>query len=294
MVFIDIHVHTTRRHGPLRGGKPPFATPDELIARYDEVKIERGVILPIVTPECSYVAQSNEDSLEIADTHPGRFIPFCNIDPRFVGNSERAPLQDLLSHYKEQGCKGCGEVTANLPFLHPMAQNLFRACETVGLPVTFHVAAQIGDIYGLYDDPGLPQLERCLQRFPKLTFLAHSQSFWAETAPLQTVADRYGYPTYPVDEEGAVPTLFRRYPNLWGDLSAGSGANALSRDPDYAAKFLEEFQDRMCFGTDICAPDTPTPLVDFLIQMRDSGRISETVFNKVARENAIRLLGLEK
>jgi len=112
-------------------------------------------------------------------------------------------------------------------------------------------------------------------------------------APLRTPDERGGYPKHPVHEEGAVPKLFRRYGNLHGDLSAGSGCNALTRDPEYAVRFLNEFQDRLFFGTDICAPDTPTPLVDFLLGLRNSGMISETVFQKVARENAIRLLGLE-
>ena len=97
----------------------------------------------------------------------------------------------------------------------------------------------------------------------------------------------------PLDAEGAVPHLFRRYENLYGDLSAGSGCNALKRDPDYAVQFLTEFQDRLLFGTDICAPATPTPLVDFLKGLWQSGRISDTVFWKVARENAVRLLHLD-
>ena len=46
------------------------------------------------------------------------------------------------------------------------------------------------------------------------------------------------------------------------------------------------------FGTDICAPDTPTPLVDFLLKLRKEEKISETVFQKVARGNIIRLLEL--
>jgi len=85
----------------------------------------------------------------------------------------------------------------------------------------------------------------------------------------------------------------RRYPNLYGALSAYSGYNALARDPDYAVQFLEEFQDRLLFGTDICIPDTPTPLVDFLLDLRKSGKISEEVFWKIARRNAVKLLGLE-
>ncbi|HOB21881.1 MAG TPA: amidohydrolase family protein, partial [Bacillota bacterium] len=123
-------------------------------------------------------------------------------------------------------------------------------------------------------------------------FFAHSQTFWAEMGRLRTPADRFGYPDYPIDEEGVVPKLFRRYENLYGDLSAMSGYNALARDREYAVQFLNEFQDRLMFGTDICAPDTPTPLVDFLLQLRDEKLISEEVFRKVAKENAQRLLEL--
>jgi predicted TIM-barrel fold metal-dependent hydrolase len=85
----------------------------------------------------------------------------------------------------------------------------------------------------------------------------------------------------------------RKYKNLYGDLSAGSGYNALKRDINYAVDFLNEFQDRLLFGTDICAPTTPTPLVDLLLKLKEEGKISETVFNKIARENAIKLLKLE-
>jgi predicted TIM-barrel fold metal-dependent hydrolase len=292
-MFIDIHVHTRRIAGPPRADGKTYATPEQLLARYDEIGVERAVLLPGVSPECAHVPQSNEEILEICDAHPGRFIPFCNVDPRAVSNSADAPLGRILGFYRDRGCRGIGEVSANLPFLHPMVQNLFKHVEDVGFPLTFHVAAQIGGIYGLYDDPGLPHLERSLRTFPKLRFLGHSQTFWAEMAPLETPADRYGYPGYPVKEEGVVPKLMRRYPNLLGDLSAGSGHNALARDPDYAVQFLNEFQDRLFFGTDICAPDTPTPLVEFLLGLRDTGRISHEVFGKVARQNAVGLLGPE-
>ena len=293
-MFIDIHVHVARISPPPRlgGDEPSFATPTQLIERYDKLGIERAILLPIVHPECTYLSQSNEEIIEIAETFAGRFVPFCNIDPRAMSNSADAELSYLLQYYKDKGCKGIGEVCANLPFLHPLVQNLFKHVQAVGLPLTFHVAALIGNIYGLYDDPGLPQLEISLRLFPKLRFLAHSQSFWAEMAPLETPADRYGYPRYPIKKEGVVPKLMRRYPNLYGDLSAGSGHNALARDLAHAAQFLTEFQDRLLFGTDICAPSTPTPLVDLLLKLRDEGKITQEVFQKVARENAIRLLGL--
>jgi predicted TIM-barrel fold metal-dependent hydrolase len=291
-MFIDIHVHTHSLPGPLRGGKPPFASPEQLLARYAPIGVEKAVLLPLVSPEV-YEPQSSQEILEVCKRYPGRFIPFCNIDPRAGTNDTDSPLGYLFDYYVEQGCKGIGEVTANLPFSSPLVQNLFKHAERVGFPLTFHIAAQSGGMYGMVDEAGLPQLERSLARFPNLKFLAHSQTFWAEMGRLEKPGDRYGYPRYPVAEEGVVPKLFRQYPNLLGDLSAGSGCNALKRDPDHAVRFLNEFQDRLFFGTDICAPDTPTPLVDFLLELRQSGAISEAVFQKVARENAIRLFKLD-
>lgn len=290
MTFIDIHVHARKKPGQLRGGKQSYITPQQLIKRYDEIGIEKGVLLPGVNPECSVQIQSNEEVIEIAEIYPDRFIPFCNIDPRAVSNSPDAPLEDLLNYYREVGCKGVGEVAANLPFLHPLVQNLFKHVQKAGFPLIFHIAPQIGGAYGLYDDPGLPQLERSLQLFPNLKFLGHSQPFWAEIGRLETPADRYGYPRYPIHEEGVVPKLMRRYPNLYGDLSAYSGYNALARDSEYAIRFLTEFQDRLLFGTDIVLPDTPTPLAEFLLKLLNEGQISEKIFRKIARENALKLL----
>lgn len=293
-MFIDIHVHVKRLPGPQRRGKAAFSTPDQLLARLDELGVERAVLLPLVSPEAMYVLQTNEEILEVARAYPDRFVPFCNVDPRAMTHSPHAPLGDLLAHYRAEGCRGLGEVTANLPLLHPQVQNLFRHAQEARFPLTFHIATQIGYTYGLYDDTGLPQLETSLGRYPDLIFLGHSPPFWAEIGHLETPADRAGYPSYPVREEGVLPRLFRRYPNLYGDLSAHSGYNALARDRAHAARFLDEFQDRLLFGTDICAPDTPTPLAGFLQEMRDAGEITEAVFAKVARENARRVLGLHE
>ena len=290
-MFIDIHVHTRGKVEIKRGPNLAYSTPEQLLERYEKLQIERAVLLPGVSPECSYMPQSNEEILDICEKHP-MFIPFCNIDPRAMSNSVDADLTYLMEHYKGKGCKGIGEVTANLPVMSSKVQNFFKCAAESDMPVTIHMASQFEDLYGLKDDPGLPQLERTLQKFPKLKIFAHSQVFWAEMGKLETVGDRYGYPCYPIKEEGAVPKLFRKYEHLYGDLSAGSGCNALARDEEYAVKFLNEFQDKLMFGTDICAPITTTPLVDFMLKLKDSGKISETVFAKVARENAIRILDL--
>lgn len=292
-MFIDIHGHAVRIPGILYGGFQNICTVKQLIKLYYEpVGIERAVLMPVVSPETLSPVQSIEDVIEMA-RNDSRFIPFCNIDPRNMTNSYTAPLSEWIQYYKQKGCKGIGEVCANLPFLDPLCQNLFRHAEENELPLTFHISPEIGNNYGLYDNPGLPQLEECLRRFPALKFFGHSQAFWAEMAELRDIRDRYGYPDYPVKKEGAVPRLMRKYENLYGDLSAGSGCNALARDLKYAARFMEEFQDRLFFGTDICSPADEVPLAKLMLQMRVEETISETVFQKIARKNAILVLGLQ-
>ena len=289
-MFIDIHGHAYRKPCPFPNR---FATLDEMLALYDRDDIEKACILPLVGPE-TYLPQSNDDIIEMAEQHPDRIIPFCNVDPRALTNSADAPFGDLLRYYRDRGVKGFGEFMPNLPFLDPLVKNMFKHVQDVGFPIIFDVSAYHNVGYGLMDEPGMPQFEMCLRCFPKLIFLGHGPPFWAEIGQLETPNDRAGYPSYPLKEEGVVPKFMRRYPNLYGDLSAGSGFNALNRDPAYAVKFLNEFQDRLLFGTDICDPKAATPpQIGLLLKFRQEKKISEQVFQKIARENAVKLLHLE-
>lgn len=296
-MFIDIHAHAYRKPVPFLR----FSTVEELLKRYDELNIEKGVVLPIVSPEI-YFPQANEDILDMADAYPDRIIPFCNIDPRVLTNSPNAPLGKVLQYYKDKGCKGIGEVMLNVPLMDPLVQNLFNHAQDLDLPIIFDGSDQVGGDFGLYDDPGLPQLEHTLQRFPRLKIFGHGPIFWSEIGKLKTPGER-GYifnlkghqigrmPQGPV-EEGVVPILFRRYPNLHGDLSDFTAYNAFARDEEYGPKFMEEFSDRLFFGTDMCAPTMEVPLPALMIKWRDEGRISLDTFNKIARENAVKLLDL--
>lgn len=287
-MFIDIHAHAYRRPCAFPNR---FCLPHELLAIYGNLSIERGVLQPLVGPEV-YLPQSNDDIIEMAQNSSGKFIAFCNIDPRALTNSCDASFGDLLRHYRDLGVKGFGEFMPNMDFTDPLVLNLLRQVEEVGFPLCFDMRTTIGMGYGLCDAPGLPGLEYCLNRFPKLVFLGHGPPFWAEIGRLETPHDRAGYPNYPVVEEGVVPKLMRRYPNLCGDLSAKSGFNALNRDHAYAIKFLDEFQDRLFFGTDICVPDGKCPLAGLLMDFYRTKKISEDIFRKIARLNAIKLLGL--
>ncbi|HHX73080.1 MAG TPA: amidohydrolase family protein [Clostridiales bacterium] len=290
-MFLDIHAHVYRYPYPTPDGRFLMASPDQLLERMDELAIDRAVLLPLVSPEL-YVPQSVGEIIELAQASEGRFIPFCNIDPRVLTNSSDAPLGILLEHYKKLGCKGVGEVLPNMPWSEPRLQNLLRCTEQAGLPLVFDITGRINSGYGIYDDPGLPQLEQCLQKYPNLVMVGHGPAFWAEISVLRKVEDRLTYPSYPIDKEGRVVELLRTYPNLWVEISAGSGANALLRDMEYAPKFLQEFSDRILFGTDICYADQDLPQGCILKTLLDAGKISQDVFLDIAYRNGERLLSL--
>ncbi|MEI3004264.1 MAG: hypothetical protein V8T87_06525 [Victivallales bacterium] len=161
-----------------------FPSVEELLKRYDECGIEMGCVLPVVNSEI-YLPQANEDILEMAEQHPDRIIPFCNVDPRALSDSPYAPLDRVLAYYKDKGCRGVGEIMPNLATMDERVQNLFRCAEKVGLPVTWDGSDRIGGDFGLYDEPGIPQFERTLARFPKLTVFAHGPIFWSELGDLR-------------------------------------------------------------------------------------------------------------
>ena len=299
-MLIDIHTHAYRKK-PVVGN---FCTLPELLAEQDRLGIDKSVVLPIVSPEI-YEPQNTEDILDMAEAYPDRIIPFCNLDPRTGYNSSHTPLEKYLAIYKERGCRGLGEVMPNMRTDDLKVQNLFRAAEAVGLPVITDGSDQLDGDFGLYDDPGLPQMELSLRRFPRLIFFGHGPIFWGEIARLETPGEKsapYRFaagqmgtlPNYrqPIREEGVVAKLMRRYPNLHGDLSDCTAYNALMRDLSYTEAFIKEFEDRLYFGTDCTSPGMPVPLIDTLKEWKDSGLISAAAYRKITHENAMRLLSL--
>jgi len=294
-VLIDIHVHTCRQRHPKlkRFGGTRYPTPEELLGMMDDAGIDRAVVMARVNPEWCYTIVTPEEVIGICREHPDRLIPFCNLDPRYLTNDTRADFRPLLEAYKEMGCKGVGEYVPNLPFDDPLNMHFFAQVEEVGLPLTFHVAPQAGSYYGCIDEVGLPRLERVLKAFPKLVFLAHSQPFWAEiSTDVIRDGERVRYPKGPVTP-GRVVELMRRYPNLHGDLSAGSGFNAISRDPEFGYAFMEEFQDRLHWGTDIANVPQELPIVDYFKKLKSERLISEEAYEKITWRNSARLLSLD-
>jgi hypothetical protein len=293
-MFIDIHVHTRYFEGPERLSGGTYATPRQLMDMLKPHGVRHAVILPNANPECRYIGQSMGEVLRIVEESEGFFIPFMNVDPREVGNSPDANLGHIMDYWMARGFKGIGEVCASLPFGDPKMENLFRHAQDRGLPITFHLAPEPSGYYGIVDTLGLPGLEGALRKFPDLIFFGHSQPFWAEISGDLTEAQRNTYPKGKVVEGGALVRLFREYPSLYGDLSpaAGSGFNAIARDPEFGFAFMEEFQDRLLFGTDICDPRNELTLIGYLNDAVANGSLSREAYEKIGWKNAERTLGL--
>lgn len=292
-MFIDAHLHTVLWKGlPRNAAGNNFASPEELIAMLDRTGVDRGILLPSISPECSFQRVSCEEILEVVARYPDRFYAFCNVDPRAGSNAPDADLSHHLRYYRSRGCLGVGEVTANLDIGDPLVQNLFRHCERNGMPLLFHLAPHRYHCYGLIDAIGLPGLEAALQAFPKLTFIGHSQPFWAEISADVTLENRNTYPTGPVVPGGVVPRLMATYPNLYCGWDAGSGYNALTRDPAFGWAFMERFGDRILFGTDICDPTNVHRHAEYLRRSLADGKLSPETFEKISWRNANRLFNL--
>ena len=289
---IDVHMHTTLWEYNHAGSGASFVTADGVREIYKKMNIEKGFILPLSSPECRFVLHTNEEMEYIANKNPDIFHWFCNIDPRMIKNDKTADFSIYLEDLKKRGAIGIGEVTANMYIDDPLMENLFYHAGECDMPVTIHMAPkQFGD-YGVIDELGLPRLEKILKKYPKTKILGHSHCFWSEISDNVTEENRRTCVTGKATG-GRIVELMREYPNLYCDLSAGSGNNAMTRDPDFTYRFFEEFSDRLMYGTDICTADWYMPLGDWLDESFEKGFIKEDVYKKICRENAIKLFKLK-
>jgi len=112
-MFVDAHLHAVRKKGlPRNAAYSDYATPEEVSAKMDRTGVDRGILLPLISPEGGFQLSTTEDVLEICETYPHRFYAFCNVDPRAGSHAPDADLSFHLNYYKHQGCLGVGEITA--------------------------------------------------------------------------------------------------------------------------------------------------------------------------------------
>lgn len=275
---IDIHTHIG-----LRTLREDSLDTRRLLDWMDENNIEKAVVLALVSPEGFYYQISNEHVLEATRGHRDRLLPFVDIDPRQSYVDTRETIKTRLEQYLEQGAMGLGEHKCAVPIDDPRNLEVFAAAGDLGMPILFHI-----DSIRNTDRPGLPGLEKALQAAPGAKFIGHAQGWWASVSGNCRQDDLGIYPKGRVTPGGAVDRLFDAYPNLYGDLSAGSGNNAITRDMKWGREFLVRRADRLLFGTDYLGVGQNVPQLTSL----EKFELPEEVVRKICRTNAEKLLNL--
>ncbi|MFH1965806.1 MAG: amidohydrolase family protein [Acidobacteriota bacterium] len=275
---IDIHAHIG-----LPALRDDSLDTKRLLDWMDENNIEKAVVLALVSPEGFYYQISNEHVLETTRNHRDRLLPFVDIDPRQSYVDTRSTISERLKQYQDQGAVGVGEHKCGVPIDDPGNLEVFAAAGDLELPFLFHIDSERNT-----DKPGLPGLEKALQVAPNAVFIGHAQGWWASVSGNCRQEDLGVYPKGPVTSGGAIDRLFDTYPNLYGDLSAGSGNNAITRDMEWGREFLIRRADRLLFGTDCLGVGQNVPQLTSL----EKFNLPDEVMKKICRSNAEKVLGL--
>lgn len=277
--YVDMHTHL----GQTWNTTQPL-TAEELLRWMDAHRIAQAIVLPLVSPESSSYLLTSEFVLAQTAPYRDRLIPFCCVDPRTSYTGGVKGLVEMLKRYVDAGAKGFGEHKPGVPIDDPRNMTLYAACAELKLPLLFHL-----DNLRNTDVPGLPGLAKALAAHPGCNFIGHGPGWWASISGDATGKDLGGYPKGPVAPEGAMDALMERFPNIYADLSAGSGSSAISRDLEFGREFLIRRQDRIMFGTDFLAPGQAVPQFDLF---ETSLALPGEVAAKIERQNARKLLGI--
>lgn len=274
---IDIHVHGIPEQDLLRANGTTYPLPHELRKLYDRLGIECGILLPPGSaPEGTGDRMSQREARQLVEGHPEVYRAwFCNLDPRQGENGPSTNFVRYLNYYRSRGAVGMGEVTANVYLDDERMLNLLRCCEETNMPVLFHFG-NMGNDYGVVDDPGFPRLRKILREMPNLKVIGHSPKFWTN-----------------LDQ---VWEMMQDYQNLYCEFSSIAGGTAILAEPKATYAFFARFAERIFYGTDIHAPnnleqyDIYERVVRFLDEGAALSRIRAADYQKICRGNALRLI----
>lgn len=235
--IIDIHQHANylgRRN-------------DELLAHQETMGVTRTILLPAgteLTSPSTHEGKSNglagrvfgtEASARLTAEHPTRFAFFCNEVPDAAG------AVAVLEKWLDRGAIGIGESKFAVDCDSAPMRQIYDVARAYRVPVLLHFQHETYNF-------GFDRFHKILEQHPEVNFIGHAQTWWGniDAAHDQKVL----YPEGPVTPGGITDKYLSDYPNMFGDLSAGSGLRALSRDEDHARAFLARHQDKLLLGTD--------------------------------------------
>jgi predicted TIM-barrel fold metal-dependent hydrolase len=256
---------------------------EDTIRHMDATGTTKAFVLPLETGEGGVLLRS-ETVLHAYHQYPDRIIPFCQTDIRQPNVLERIKAYHLL------GCRGIGEQKEHLPLNDARVEAVIALCDELDWPITIHFQ----DGAGGYNQGIAEHLEGYLKRYQRVRIIGHAQTFWANISADVPDPSTTLYPKGPVKPGGLLDRLLSEYPNLYADMSAGSGFNALSRDEEFTAGFFERHPRQILFGSDCPCRDGQgenfkgqcysTQLQKFLTRIiTDKDRLADALHNNAQR-----------
>ncbi len=236
--IIDIHQHLNY------SGR----TDEQFLAHQKAMGATLTVLLPAGTPvdrPSTHAGKSNglaaqisgvQAAADFAKTHPKEYLFFAN------EVADLPEAREQIEKYLRLGAHGIGEQKFGVNCDSIYIEQIAEMAQAFGVPVLMHFQHEM---YNL----GIDRFHKVLEKYPKVNFIGHAQTWWAnidKNHADQTVL----YPTGNVTPGGITDRLLADYPNMFGDLSAGSGLNALIRDEAQTRGFLARHVDKLVFGSD--------------------------------------------
>ena len=224
--IIDLHQHTNY------SGRSNA----DLVAHQRTMGISKTVLLPAGSRYgLAASAGGNDTVVELARAYPKEFVFFANELP------DIPQTRAVLEKYLQMGAIGIGEqkfpVEADSAHIHLVAE----IAHYYDVPVLLHFE------YGTYN-LGFERFHKVLERFPQVNFIGHAQTWWGNID--KSLDPKVMYPKTPLTPGGLTDRWLSDYPNMYGDMSAGSGLNALLRDEEHARGFLTRHQNKLLYGSD--------------------------------------------
>lgn len=180
----------------------------------------------------------NEAAYTIATKYPKNYFFGSNEVPDLPGATKE------IEKYLKLGACVIGELKFNIDVDSKEMQAIYELAQAYDVPVLMHFQ------YKMYTW-GLERLHTMLKKYRKVKFIGHAQTWWANIDKNHKDQNVL-YPKGKVTPGGITDMLLTRYDNVYGDLSAGSGLNALIRDEEFGKDFLNRHQDKLLYGSD-CA-----------------------------------------
>ena len=224
---VDCHHHLRR-------------TADSNVAHLDGCGVSNALVLAR--------ENSRKQIDDLKAQYPGRFLGwFASAD------ITKPDAEELLTNAVKNGAIGFGELKSHVEAAGPELRRMYSLAADLRVPILVHFQeVPHTPTEGVFAT-GFKNFEAILKAYPKTTFIGHADAFWANISA--DYANESAYPNGRIKPGGVTDKLLGDYANLYGDLAANSGNNALSRDPEFTEGFLRRHENKLIFGSDCGCAD---------------------------------------